>query len=271
MSETPSPRSSSDGRQLPTVPNTLPYNANNPTAIRGNSLASNNRGSNGYGPFFQEYSLLAEYNQLHQQKIPGLYVMPCAKSPLIWSGVLFIRQGLYGGGGFRFTLTIPNNYPDGECPKFVFEHPVFHPSIHPETGEVDVKSAFPRWKKNISHIWQVFLYVKRIFYKIEVKLASNLEAATLYEQDLEAFKERVNESLREAKTRLMQPPSLDDPFALRFSPWNESVHPDSRRQMINASQKQSNDIGSANPSDLGLSWMDPSETKIFCRDDTGLA
>ena len=36
-----------------------------------------------------------------------------------------------------------------------------------------------------------------------------------YEQDLEAFKERVNESLREAKTRLMQPPSLDDPFALR--------------------------------------------------------
>ena len=30
--------------------------------------------------------------------------------------MLFIRQGLYQEGVFKFTLTIPENYPDGDCP-----------------------------------------------------------------------------------------------------------------------------------------------------------
>ena len=55
-------------------------------------------------------------NQLHKQKLPGVYVMPSAKSPLVWNGVIFVRQGLYEGCALRFTLTIPDNYPDGDCP-----------------------------------------------------------------------------------------------------------------------------------------------------------
>ena len=30
--------------------------------------------------------------------------------------MLFIRQGLYQEGVFKFTLTVPENYPDGDCP-----------------------------------------------------------------------------------------------------------------------------------------------------------
>ena len=36
--------------------------------------------------------------------------------PAVWLGVLFIRQGLYQEGVFRFSLIIPDNYPDGDCP-----------------------------------------------------------------------------------------------------------------------------------------------------------
>lgn len=37
--------------------------------------------------------------------------------PLLeWFGVIFIRQGLYQGGVFRFTLYVPDNYPDCDCP-----------------------------------------------------------------------------------------------------------------------------------------------------------
>ena len=28
----------------------------------------------------------------------------------------------------------------------VFEYPIFHPVVHPVTGEVDVKRSFPRWR-----------------------------------------------------------------------------------------------------------------------------
>jgi len=35
---------------------------------------------------------------------------------LVWHGVMFIRQGLYQGGVYRFQLFIPDTYPDADCP-----------------------------------------------------------------------------------------------------------------------------------------------------------
>lgn len=40
------------------------------------------------------------------------YVSHC----LVWFGVIFIRHGLYQDGVFKFTVYIPDNYPDGGCP-----------------------------------------------------------------------------------------------------------------------------------------------------------
>jgi len=34
----------------------------------------------------------------------------------VWYGVIFIRQGIYQEGIFRFKLFIPDNFPDGDCP-----------------------------------------------------------------------------------------------------------------------------------------------------------
>ena len=34
----------------------------------------------------------------------------------VWFGVLFIRQGLYQEGAFRFSVIIPEQFPDGDCP-----------------------------------------------------------------------------------------------------------------------------------------------------------
>lgn len=34
----------------------------------------------------------------------------------VWHGVMFIRQGLYQGGVYRFQLFIPDTYPDADCP-----------------------------------------------------------------------------------------------------------------------------------------------------------
>lgn len=36
--------------------------------------------------------------------------------PAVWFGVIFIRHGLYQDGVFKFTVYIPDNYPDGDCP-----------------------------------------------------------------------------------------------------------------------------------------------------------
>ena len=42
---------------------------------------------------------------------------------------------------FRFQVQIPENYPDGDVPKIVFENSVFHPSIDPVTHQLNVKQV----------------------------------------------------------------------------------------------------------------------------------
>lgn len=42
--------------------------------------------------------------------------IPCVSLCLVWFGVIFIRHGLYQDGVFKFTVYIPDNYPDGGCP-----------------------------------------------------------------------------------------------------------------------------------------------------------
>lgn len=272
-SASPSPCLSSgsggEGRQLPSIPSTELSSSNRGTKP-ANKVVPPVRGTTGYGPFLQEYSMMAEYNQLHKQKLPGVYVMPSAKSPLVWNGVIFLRQGLYEGGALRFTLTIPDNYPDGDCPDFAFEFPIFHPCVDQVTGRIDVKRAFPKWRRNVNHLWQVLMYARKIFYKIETKAPLNVTAASLYESDMEQYRQHVADSVRAAKQRLMQPPVSDDPFALRFSPWSDPVHTDVKRQMLHAQNRQSEER-SANPRDIGLSWMKPGSTQTFARDDSASA
>ena len=36
-----------------------------------------------------------------------------------WYGIIFVRQGIYQEGIFRFKIIIPENYPDGDCPVII--------------------------------------------------------------------------------------------------------------------------------------------------------
>lgn len=61
----------------------------------------------------------------------------------------------------------------------MFETKVFHPRIDDHTGEMEVSSAFPDWKKDVNRLWQLLDYVCRSFYSIDTKHPMNQEAANL--------------------------------------------------------------------------------------------
>jgi len=218
-------------KQLPSIPDAETQLSLNKMADR---KSGSPRGNHSYGPFLLEYALMAEYNMLQKQKLPGVYVIPAAKSPLLWHGMLFIRQGLYQEGAFRFSLYIQENYPDGDCPRVVFQPPIFHPVVNPETGELDVKRAFQKWRRNVNHLWQVLLYTRRVFYKIDTKSPLNPEAAVLYEKDVDLYKSRVYESIQNAKDKLYDSPMSEDPHAIRFDKWTPEVHEEARKTMLNS-------------------------------------
>jgi hypothetical protein len=51
--------------------------------------------------------------------------------------------------------------------------------INPDSGDMDVRSGFQEWRKNVNHIWQVVQYIYRAFKKIETKSSVNQEASEL--------------------------------------------------------------------------------------------
>lgn len=223
-------------------------------------------GAGSYGQIHLEYILMTEYNSLYKQKLPGIYVIPSALSPLIWNGVIFIRQGLYQEAVFRFNLNIPENYPNGECPRVFFEFPVFHPIVDPKTGELDVVREFKKWRRNANYLWQVLLYVRRIFFKIDPKCPLNAEAADMYEHNMDQFKQKVVETIKSCKDVLYNPIESYDAHMIRFAHWNDSVHEDAKSDILTRKKNQNN-LESEPHKKNGLSWISPGTTQIFSKDD----
>ncbi|XP_035624056.1 AKT-interacting protein isoform X5 [Oncorhynchus keta] len=269
-------------KQLPSIPkNAVPITKPASPAATA-QLANGTHAS--YGPFYLEYSLLAEFTLVIKQKLPGIYVQPSYKSALMWFGVIFIRHGLYQDGVFKFTVYIPDNYPDGECPRVVFDIPVFHPLVDPVSGELDVRRAFTKWSsvphglflqldsdtvmRNHNHIWQVLMYARTVFYKINTMEPLNPEAAVLffrYDKDVQLFKSKVVDSVKLCNSHLFDQPKMDDPYAISFSSWNPAIHNDAKERMFTHKRRPEDHQKGLQVS--GLSWVKPGSTQPFSKDD----
>ena len=220
-----------------------------------------------YGPYFLEYSLMAEYNMLRSHNLPGVYILPSARTPMLWFGIIFLRQGLYQGGAFKFCLLIPHDFPDGECPQITFDQAPFHPLIDRITGKLDINRAFPKWKRNVNHIWNVLLYLRRIFYKIETDNPINLEAATLYKSKLTLFKTEVQKTIELNRQSLFDSPKTNDPHEILFHPNQEQHHEERKGSLLQSMFKQ---MKITQPSQgTGFSWVDPEKGTPFSRKNIG--
>ncbi|XP_064542521.1 protein crossbronx isoform X2 [Drosophila montana] len=60
----------------------------------------------------QEYKILAEYKMIESEKVSGIYVIPSYANSLQWFGVFFGRQGFYENSVFRFSILLPDGFPD---------------------------------------------------------------------------------------------------------------------------------------------------------------
>ena len=78
----------------------------------------------------RDYQLLVEYTSLKAYSPLGVYILPQIANMRVWHGVIFIRQGEYKGGIFRFKIDLPYDYPM-TSPSVFFHTYVYHPLIHP--------------------------------------------------------------------------------------------------------------------------------------------
>lgn len=112
-----------------------------------------------FSPFFQDLDLLLEYKLLYDNHSPGVYVLPSFKSMHEWHGVVFIRDGPFRKGIFKFIIYIPDNFPMTR-PMLKFKSRVVHPLIHEVNGRFNLLRKFPTWEPHKDHIWHILAYMK---------------------------------------------------------------------------------------------------------------
>ncbi|XP_076762328.1 protein crossbronx homolog isoform X1 [Xylocopa sonorina] len=215
-----------------------------------------------YAIYLQEYNILSEYNMLCPQNLKGIYVIPSAQNSLLWFGVQFVRQGMYQGGIFRFTITLPQNFPDGGCPQVIFQTPVFHPLIDPESGELCTLWGFPEWRKS-NRIWQLIQFITKIFTKVDIKMNPiNQEASNLLEKNFEAFRDRVKKCVRESLNRVYNASTVDDPHYITFSQYVSELYDTIKKEIYEPKEEEEENKA------LGLSWVQPGSLQPFSKPET---
>ncbi|XP_011505864.1 PREDICTED: protein crossbronx homolog [Ceratosolen solmsi marchali] len=228
------------------------------TAIKMIDRPNASQNSKEYLVYLQEYNILAEYNMLRSQDLRGIYVIPSAQNSFIWFGVQFIRQGMYQGGVFRFTISLPQNFPDGKCPNVIFQTKVFHPLINYITGELNTIWGFPEWKRN-NRIWQLVQYITKIFTKLDSKMISvNEEASLLLETNFENFKEQAKKCVKDSLSVVYDPPTTDDPHYITFSPYDNELHDPVKQEIYKSKEDTEN-------KPTGYSWVQPGSLQPFSK------
>jgi ubiquitin-protein ligase len=152
--------------------------------------------------------VLEEYRHLPVHLPTGMVVVPSFDTLLEWHGCLHLKSGHYKGGIFKFSLHIPVDYPDSP-PSVYFFNPIFHPLVDEETGELDLRPAFPTWRPGRDYIVLVLAYLKKIFFKREL-----YSTALPRREFITKCEECVADSLR-----LIYVPHPNSPII--FEPWRK--------------------------------------------------
>ena len=122
--------------------------------------------------------------------------------------------------------------------------------------------GFHKWKRNVNHIWQVLLYARRLFYKIEINNPTNVEAATLWEKDQTAFTERARSCVMDWKEILYRVTEHPDPHYLIFSGYEDSLHGQVRDKMKQGASEDG-EAGENNGVRQGKSYVATGSLTIF--------
>ncbi|KAL7736710.1 hypothetical protein ACLKA6_015569 [Drosophila palustris] len=213
----------------------------------------------------QEYKILAEYKMIESEKLSGIYVIPSYANSLQWFGVFFGRQGFYESGVFRFSILLPDRFPDDKSvPAIIFQHNVAHPLVCPYTYSLDISHAFPEWRCGEDHLWQILKYMQAIFAdplesirNITINDLSNVEAAKLLGNNRDAFASLVQESIAESKSHIYDTPPTEDPHYIIFEKFQADLHGPVLEQIRTARSTVSPNEsgGGGGGAATGLSWV----------------
>lgn len=196
----------------------------------------------------------------------------------VWYGVIFVRDGIYKDGIFRFNISLPEKFPEETTPPviiqdvcklystlilekllfqtIIFQNEIFHPSVSPFTGTLDISHAFPKWQPRQNHIWQLLKYIQFVFQYPNHNINSiantklpNKSAADLLSQNKAEYISKVKENVRISRDKIYDPQPTNDIHHIVFERFDNNIHGPVLERIRNKS-----DI-SISSQTSGVSWL----------------
>jgi ubiquitin-protein ligase len=142
--------------------------------------------------------LKIELNKLGQYSPRGVYVVQSKESIYKWNGIIFIKEGNYKNGIFRFDLEMNSNYP--------LSRPVIRmitPLFHPRVNEIDRKVDLQDLLQDSCKTWDVLKAFKKalIYDTTEYSQGYNHQAKNVF-MDKEKGKIRAMTSVQSSLEHL---------------------------------------------------------------------
>ncbi|CBQ67861.1 conserved hypothetical protein [Sporisorium reilianum SRZ2] len=93
----------------------------------------------------------------------GIYVQLDDDDTHLWHAVIFVQNGPFSGGIFRFDIVFPSTYPSA-TPQIFFPPTLLHPLVDPDTGRLLLSSRFPgAWRPRQDYVSHILHFVKSVF------------------------------------------------------------------------------------------------------------
>lgn len=145
----------------------------------------------------RDYKVTIEYKHLKNHAPGGVYLIPSFTDLRHFHGVIFVRRGPYTNGIFKFELRLPQKYNDVDAwPVITFSSQVYNPHVDPQTGILDLKSAYPTWDPHRHYLVTVLTYLKKIFYMKTFPQGgdiANVKARDLSVENPSEYRKRIDE------------------------------------------------------------------------------
>eukprot|EP00527_Entomoneis_sp_CCMP2396_P009443 CAMPEP_0198138986 /NCGR_PEP_ID=MMETSP1443-20131203/2324_1 /TAXON_ID=186043 /ORGANISM="Entomoneis sp., Strain CCMP2396" /LENGTH=233 /DNA_ID=CAMNT_0043800947 /DNA_START=146 /DNA_END=847 /DNA_ORIENTATION=- len=143
----------------------------------------------------RDYKVTIEYKHLKSHAPGGVYLVPSLHDLRTFFGVIFVRRGPFTNGIFKFQLKLPPTYNDvNQHPKIIFTSAVYNPHVDEKTGELDIKTAYPKWDPSKHYLVTVLTFTKKIFYAKDFNDAkANPEAKNMSKTEPAAYRKKVDE------------------------------------------------------------------------------
>lgn len=146
--------------------------------------------------------LLKDLHGISQYQENSIFAQPLDDDMFTWTAIIMgPKNSVYENGTFSIVMVFDENYPN-HPPEVSFISEMFHPNIYPN-GDLCLDILKNRWSPSYD-VLGILLSIQSLLNDPNTKSPANLEAAKLFDENIEEYNNKVRSTVENSWTDLQR-------------------------------------------------------------------